>query len=136
MEILKIPFVKKVGIQKTKEGKFELKFDEDIKNHLETIHASALFTLAETASGKFLQDLYPELVNTVIPVMRESRIKYKKPAIKDVVAYPSVSNDEHDRFKEQLENKSRALISVNIEIRDVDNTIICTAEFKWFIQKI
>ena len=53
MKVIEIPFVKKVGITKTENNKLELAFTADTQNHLETMHASAQFALAETASGEF-----------------------------------------------------------------------------------
>ncbi len=136
MDITSIPFVKKVGIHKNQFGNLELKFNHDVQNHLKTVHASAQFTLAETASGEILYVLFPELAVKVIPVMRESKIKYKNPATKDIIAYPTVSEQARLAFKEQLDKKGRASIIVNVEIRDVDDTLICSGDFKWFIQII
>ena len=78
MDVVQIPFVKKVGITQAVNGKLELAFSDDTHNHLATMHASAQFTLAETASGEFLQTLFPELVGKVIPVLRDATVKFKK----------------------------------------------------------
>lgn len=136
MNVLEIPFVEKVGIQKTSAGELELPFTETVHNHLQTIHASAQFTLAETASGECLQVLFPELLGKVIPVLRESNIKYKKPAIKSICAYPSVSDEARDKFMHAFANKGRGLISIEVDIRDADDTLTCTASFKWYLQSI
>ncbi|MDD2830510.1 MAG: DUF4442 domain-containing protein [Sulfuricurvum sp.] len=66
MDILKIPFVEKVGIEQDEKG-LKLIFRSDNLNHIATVHASAQFTLAETASGEALQRLFPDLVGKVIP---------------------------------------------------------------------
>ena len=79
MNVVKIPFVKKTGIIKTENNELILPFTTDTHNHLKTMHASAQFTLAETASGDFLQTSFPELVGKVIPVLREAKVKFKKP---------------------------------------------------------
>jgi acyl-coenzyme A thioesterase PaaI-like protein len=62
MDVTKIPFVEKVGIVRQPDGGLGLPFNESVHNHLQTIHASAQFTLAETASGEVLQVLFPEIV--------------------------------------------------------------------------
>jgi acyl-coenzyme A thioesterase PaaI-like protein len=80
MDVTKIPFVEKVGIIRATEGELELPFTETIQNHLQTIHASAQFALAETASGEILATSFPELVGKVIPVLKDSQMKFKKPA--------------------------------------------------------
>lgn len=135
MNVLEIPFVKKVGITKNENNELALAFSEDTHNHLQTIHASAQFSLAETASGDFLQTLFPELVGNVIPVVRDATIKYKKPAIKNITAHPSISDDSRDKFTAQFERKGRASISVDIEVKDSEGTVTCIATYNWFVQK-
>ena len=136
MNVFEIPFVDKVGIQRNADGKLELPFDTGVQNHLQTIHASAQFALAETASGDILQKSFPDLVGKVMPVLRESQIKFKKPANKKIVAYPSVTSESLSKFKEQISKKGRALISVEVQVKDVDGTVTCTGTFKWFVQRI
>jgi acyl-coenzyme A thioesterase PaaI-like protein len=136
MDVTKIPFVEKVGIMRSTNGVLELPFNEDVHNHLQTIHASAQFALAETASGEILQSIFPELVGKVIPVLRESQIKFKKPAIKTISAHPTVSNEAISKFKEQFKKKGRSSISVNVEIKNCENVVTCVSIFKWFVQSI
>ena len=136
MDVTEIPFVKKVGITQSKEGDLELAFTTDTHNHLATMHASAQFTLAETASGEFLQTLFPELVGKVIPVLRDATVKFKKPAVKNIIAHPSISDESRDKFNTQFAKKGRASISVDVDIKDIENTVTCVATYNWFVQKI
>ena len=136
MNIIEIPFVKKVGITKSKNNKLVLAFTTDTHNHLETMHASAQFTLAETASGDFLQTLFPDLVGKVVPVLRDATVKFKKPAVKNVIAYPSVSDEAREKFNTQFYKKGRASIAVDVEIKDIEDTVTCITTCNWFVQKI
>jgi len=136
MNVLEIPFVKKTGITQNKNAELELVFNQDLHNHLQTMHASAQFTLAETASGEFLQTLFPDLVGKVIPVLRDATVKFKKPAIKNIIAYPAISNEDRDKFNSQFSKKGRASISIDVEVKDIEGTITCSARYNWFIQKI
>jgi acyl-coenzyme A thioesterase PaaI-like protein len=136
MNVVEIPFVQKVGINKNDDGYLQLQFNESVHNHLQSIHASAQFTLAETASGEILQIKFPELVGKVVPVLRDSQIKFRKPAVKSISAYPSISSDSVQKFKEQLLKKGRASISVNVEIKDSDEIVTSVGVFNWFVQQI
>jgi acyl-coenzyme A thioesterase PaaI-like protein len=136
VEIIEIPFVKKVGIEKTQEENLILSFDESNQNHLQTIHASALFTLAESASGEALLTCFPELVGKVAPVVRDSQIKFKKPAIKSVTAFPSISDESIAKFKEQYKKKNRSSITVDVTVKDSDENVVCVGSFNWFVQGI
>ena len=134
MDVLKIPFVEKVGLTKRADGQLELAFKEDVQNHLATIHASAQFTLAETASGEALQQQFPELVGKVIPVLRDSEIKFKKPALQNIYAHASISDESRLKFTEQFSRKGRASISVDVSIQDREGTVTCVGIFNWFVQ--
>lgn len=136
MEIIEIPFVKKVGIGKNPEGNLTLDFVESNQNHLQTIHASAIFTLAESASGHALLTTFPELVRKVAPVVRDSQIKFKKPAVKSITAFPSIAEDSISKFKEQFKKKQRSTITVHVAVKDIDGNIVCIGSFNWFVQGI
>lgn len=103
---------------------------------MQTIYASAQFALAETASGEFLQTLFPDLVGKVIPVLRDSSIKFKKPAVNKIIAYPSITDESRDKFNEQFTKKGRASISIDVNIKDIEDTLTCIASYNWFIQKL
>lgn len=136
MNITAIPFVEKVGITRHSSGLLELPFNSGLHNHLQTIHASAQFALAETASGDFLQTQFPQLVGKVVPVLRDAQVKFKKPAIKTIRAATSVSNDTLQAFNDRFSQKDRASIVIDVEIKDADDTVTCVASFNWFIQRI
>ena len=136
MNVTEIPFVKRVGITQTSNGELKLPFTDETHNHLATMHASAQFTLAETASGEFLQTLFPELVGKVIPVLRDANVKFKKPAVKDIIAYPSISDESREKFNTQFLKKGRASITVDVDIKNIEDTLTCVASYNWFIEKI
>lgn len=136
MNVTEIPFVKKVGITRNDQDLLALPFSEQLQNHLQTLHASAQFTLAETASGEHLQNTFPELAGKVIPVLRDSHVKFKKPAVKSIAAYPTLSEQAIEKFNEQFLKKGRSTTAVQVEIKDGDNTVTCVSTFNWFVQRI
>ena len=135
MKATDIEFVKLVGIEQS-ENSVSLAYKKDVLNHIESIHASAQFTLSETQSGLFLQELFPELVGKVIPMLRESKIKYRKPALKNIVAFASCSDESIEKFKEQFSKKSRSTLSVSVDVKDSEGVLCSSSEFVWFVQKI
>ena len=135
MKATEIPFVKLVGI-KQEDNNLSLNINDNLLNHIKTIHASAQFTLAETRSGTFLQELFPNLENQVIPVLRDSQIKFKKPAIEKIIAFAKTSDENIAKFKEQFNKKGRATITVDVEIKDVNGVLTSLSTFNWFVQKV
>ncbi|ARU48540.1 YiiD C-terminal domain-containing protein [Sulfurospirillum diekertiae] len=136
MNVLEIPFVQKVGLTHNEKGKLILPMDKSNENHIKTIHASAQFTLAETLSGEALQKTFPHLVGHVVPILRESEIKFKKPATSEIYGLAHIDHVTKEKFEEQLAKKGRASISVDVEIKDTNEILTCSGRFEWFIQKI
>lgn len=136
MEITEVPFAKTIGLKKADSGNLELHFDESLHNHLQTIAASAQYSLAELASGDYLQSLFPELVDNVVPVLRDSRLKFKSPAKSKVSAYASASEKSVAKFTEQFAHKGRALITVDVDVKDTEGTVTSFGFFRWYIQNI
>jgi acyl-coenzyme A thioesterase PaaI-like protein len=128
-----IPFVKFIGM-KEEEEKLSLALKKTVCNHVETIHAAAQFTLAETESGMRLQSLFPELEQKVIPLLREAQIKYKKPATQKIVAYSFVEEEAIAKIKQQFAKKGRALLQIRVEIRDIKDVLTCEARYTWYVQ--
>ena len=135
MNATDIPFVKHIGI-KSENSELSLAYDDNVLNHINTIHASAQFTLAETQSGVHLQKLFPELVGKVVPVLRDAQIKYKKPALEKIFAFSSVDAEAVEKFRMQFERKGRGLLQVNVEVKDVNGVLTCQGVFTWFVQSL
>lgn len=136
MNVLEIPFVQKVGLSRNRDGYLTLPMDKSNENHIQTVHASAQFTLAETLSGEALQKMFPHLVGQVVPILRESEIKFKKAATGEIYGLAHIDDAIKEKFEDQLEKKGRASISVDVEIKDTNDIVTCLGRFEWFIQKI
>ena len=135
MNVTDIPFVKHIGI-KSENSELSLAFDDTVLNHINTIHASAQFTLAETQSGLHLQKLFPELEGKVLPVLRDAQIKYKKPALEKIFAFASVDAEAAEKFQMQFEKKGRGLLQVNVVVKDVNGILTCQGLFTWFVESL
>jgi len=123
---MKVPFVESVGIV---EGKLSRR--EEIENHLGSIHAGAIFTFAENASGEYLISQFPNLKDKVIPLLRESSIKYKKQALSTLRS--EVSVDDIEKFKTMFDKKGRASVIVDVKVFDEEGDVVCEGWFKWFV---
>ena len=135
MNATDIPFVRHIGI-KGENSVLSLAFETNVLNHINTIHASAQFTLAETQSGIHLQKLFPELEGKVLPVLRDAQIKYKKPAHEKVFAFSFVDDEAVEKFRMQFEKKGRGLLQVNVEVKDINGILTAQCVFTWFVQSL
>ncbi len=140
MKITEIPFNKFIEIKSNEEDDDDaglyLEFKDDLKNHLGTFHASAQFALAEACSGLSLLKNFPHLENCVVPVLRKSEVKFKKPASSDITAIAEITPEQKDQFERQLDKKGRASLAVIVDVTTQDGTVTMTGTYEWFVQKL
>ena len=135
MKVSDIPFADHIGIEADNDT-LVLEPDSSLQNHLQTLHAGAQYTLAETQSGIYLQQLFPELLGKVIPLLRESQIKYKKPVTTTLRAQASCSDMALEDFKNRLDKKGRALIEIEVVLVDPEKSVVAQGRFNWFVQRL
>ena len=136
MKVTGIPFVSHIGIVPKDADVLMLPNYAYTQNHLQTIHAGAQYTLAETQSGYFLQNLFPKYRDKVIPLLRSCEIKYKQPATTEIYARAFVEEEAAAKFLDKFEKKGRALINVTVEVYDVDDVVTMRGVFSWFVQRM
>jgi len=136
MDVTQIPFAKHIGIEKKEEGTLKLELIPTVQNHIQTIHASAQYALAETQTGLFLQLEFPELEGKVVGLLRGSSVKYKNPASSTLTAHALLEDESREKFLVGIHKKSRASITVMVELRDENGTITMIGEFNWLVQRI
>jgi len=136
MDVTHIPFAKHIGIEKKEEGILKLEVTDIVQNHIQTIHASAQFALAETQSGLYLQDLFPTYIGKVLPLLRSASVKFKHPAQCSITAEANVLDIDKEKFLALFEKKGRASILVTVELIDEKGSVTMIGEYHWFIQKI
>ncbi len=138
MDVTQIPFNKFVEIcySNQDEEVLNLRFKNNMKNHLGTFHASAQFALAEAASGFSLQRSFSHLANSAVPVLRKADIKFKKLAESDIFAKACIGTEAKEKFLQQFEKKGRAILAVPVEVLDSNDTITMTGTYEWYVQKI
>ena len=125
-----INFVKHLGIKQ--EGNIlTLEPKKELLNHIGSIHAGAIFTLAESQSGLSLIEQFGK--TDVKALLRSSSIKYKAEAKGKIKATGFIEPKNIEKFTTQLEKKGRALIDVEVEVLDLNNNTIAVATFSWFV---
>lgn len=138
MDILELPFNEHVGLTK---GEYEgaevicLDPQRHHENHLGTIHASALYALAEAASGYVLLHLDAIDPEQALAVLRSATIKYRRPAEGRVMAVANLEDHAVDKFRQQLSQRGRALLPIGVRILDRERQEILTGTLDWFVNR-
>lgn len=135
MNITELPFNKLINIQPSDDPAYLLMLDDKhaYTNHLGTVHASALFSLAEASGGAFLLIHFPEYDTGLIPVVRQVDVKYRKPAHGIIRSTATLTDNTINGIKEQLATKQRVSLKTRVELYDMYNVNVMTATFEWFV---
>lgn len=136
IDITKVPFNQLLGISLSKDADFLLQLDnrKEYTNHLDTVHAAALFALAEGSGAQLLLKAFPEeIIDNVIPVLRKVDVSYKKPATGVIKSKAILKNDTIEHITLELQTKKRVLITTMVELFDEQNVKVFAANFEWFV---
>jgi acyl-coenzyme A thioesterase PaaI-like protein len=105
-----------------------------VLNHIGTVHAGALFTLGETASGAAMSGLLADKILEVRPVAANASIQYFKTAKTDLVAHGEASVSAEFALK-ALEADGKVQFDVAVSIRDAENVEVATMTVSWHVKK-
>lgn len=136
IDITKVPFNKMLGISLASDASYLLQLDakEEYTNHLGTVHAAALFALAEGSGAQLLLTVFPEeIIDNVIPVLRKVEVGYKKPATGVIVSTAYLRDTTIEVVAEQLRTKKRVTINTPVDLFDASNVKVFSANFEWFV---
>lgn len=136
IDITKVPFNQLLGISLSKDSDFLLQLDnrKEYTNHLDTVHAAALFALAEGSGAQLLLKAFPEeIIDNVIPVLRKVDVSYKKPAIGIIKSKAILKENTIENISAELQAKKRVLITTMVELFDEQNVKVFVANFEWFV---
>lgn len=106
--VTELPFNRLMGLQEG-EGSSQLTLPAGPQylNHVGTVHAGALLSLAEAASGEFLLRHFGT-DSGVVPVVRRIEAKFRKPASGAVTSRVSATDAQLDELRNNLAAKGRA----------------------------
>lgn len=104
-------------------------------NHLGTIHAAALFGLAEASSAAFLLEQLGELAAEAFAVLRSSETKFRRPARSCLRGMAKFEEGDASSLAAELATRGRALGSILVELVDSEGIVVMNGSFVWFLKK-
>ena len=136
MDITKVPFNQLLGISLSDHPDYLLQLDDkkEYTNHLETVHAAALFALAEGSGAQLLLKSFPEeIIENVIPVLRKVDVSYKKPAKGIIRSKAFLKDYTFENILNELQAKKRVSLHTIVELYDEKQLKVFVANFEWFV---
>lgn len=110
----------------------KLPFRAEVTNHLGTTHATAIFGLAEAASGCAMSGAFaPEVLN-IRPVAASASIKFLKPAKSELTAEAVVS-EASDVLRSKLASDGKVIFDVTVNVRDQASIDVSQVNVTWHV---
>jgi thioesterase domain-containing protein len=110
-----------------------------LHNHVGTLHAGALFTACEAASGAALAGALLPLIMQARFVVRDARISYLKPARGELLSHAALVDDPAEVL-DRLRRLGRTDVVVDVSARTAagtpDEVLVAKASFDWHLKLI
>ncbi len=136
MEVTAIPFNKFIGLAAADDERYVLMLPEggQFLNHVGTVHASALFALAEATSGvRIMSELGGR--DDLGAVVRKVETKYRNPA-QGAVYSAAALVEERAAVLAEVDERGRGFAHITVDLFDTAAKPVARFEFEWFITKI
>lgn len=136
IKITQLPFNAHLGIQQCTEGHhlLRLPFATHLTNHVGTVHASALFALAEASSGEFLIRHSADDVQ-LNAVVRKVSGKYSAPATGEIHSLGETDPVDILNALNATAEKGRALVTISIRLIETNDKVVGRFGFDWFLSR-
>ncbi len=133
----KIDFVKRMGLKAEvlERGHVELLAPATgNQNHIGSMYAGALFTLAEIPGGA----LFLTSFNTqrFYPVLKSMQIDFKRPALGDIRVTARLSDADIQRIEQQAETDGKAPYTLTLELKNAQNEVVAISQGQYQLRQI
>jgi acyl-coenzyme A thioesterase PaaI-like protein len=102
-----------------------------MRNHVGTLHAGALFTLGETASGAAIAGALAPILGEVRPLATAARIQYLRSARGEIVATATIP--EAGTLQARVASEGRVAVLASVSLRDTKGTEVARLEVDWMV---
>ncbi|MGB8019858.1 MAG: DUF4442 domain-containing protein [Candidatus Nanopelagicales bacterium] len=102
-------------------------------NHIGGLHAGAMFTLAESATGALVLGNFGRLLDVATPLAVEATIRYRKVALGPLYA-EALLHDSPDAIVAQLGQGERPEFRIEVALANEDSTVTGEASFLWTLR--
>ena len=104
-------------------------------NHIGGLHAGAMFTLAETATGAIVLGNFGMHMDRAVPLAVESTIRYKKIA-KGPIYAEALMHETPESIMERLDAGERPEWTIEVSLAMEDWTVTGEASFLWTLKPL
>jgi uncharacterized protein (TIGR00369 family) len=104
------------------------------KNHVGSMYAGALFTLAELSGGAIFLSSFDS--SRFYPVVRDMSIRFRRPACSDVWVEVRVGDDLVRQVQAEAEAHGKADYQWDCELKDAEGTVVAVTKNLYQLRRI
>ena len=133
-----IPFNRHVGLAYESVGHgtatVTLSDRTEVQNHVGSLHAGALFTAGEAASGGAFAGAFGERMGELTALAERAEIDYRKIA-RGTVTVEGRFGEDVDALLEKLEQERRVRFPVEVEMTNGGGETVATMTVQWYVRR-
>lgn len=103
-------------------------------NHIGTMYAGALFTLAELPGGALFMVSFD--YSKFYPIVADLSIRFRRPATTDITVEASISEEEVARIQTEAERDGKSTYILELELKDATGEVVAIARGTFQARKI
>lgn len=133
----KIDFVRRCGLkaERLEPGFVRLRMPlAGNQNHIGTLYAGALFTLAEIPGGALFLTSFD--VQRFYPLIKEMNLRFRRPATSDITVEASLSAEEIARIQAEAEQAGKAEYRLDLQLRDGSGEMVAETSALYQLRKV
>lgn len=131
-----VPFANLVGVKLLEiadgTATAELEQRKDVSNHIDSMHAGAMFTLGEAASGAAVAGALAPVILDMRPVAATGQIAFKKVALGTLTAHAKTSRDGA-ALMQAIKDDGKVAFDVTVDIRDAAGDTVVEMTVNWYV---
>lgn len=132
----KIDFVKRSGLkaEELQPGFVRLRMPlVGNQNHIGTLYAGALFTLAEIPGGALFLTSFD--VQRFYPLIKEMHLRFRRPATSDISVEARLESSEIERIQIEAERDGKAEYRLELQLRDTAGEVVAETSALYQLRK-
>ena len=133
-----IPFNVHVGLEVAEIGPgvgvVVLPDAKELRNHVGSQHAGAMFSAGEAASGGAFVGAFAERLGEITPLAQSAEIRYRKIAQGPITATGNLSEDA-DELLQRLDADGTVQFPVEVDLRNQEGDTVAEMTVQWHVRK-
>ena len=103
------------------------------QNHIGSMYAGALFTLAEIPGGALFMTSFD--AQRYYPIIKEMNLRFRRPASADIFVEARLSNEQIAEISAQADSAGKADYRLDLELKDASGEVVAISQGLYQLRK-